>query len=95
MRLKRGRNWTDEEIEQLKRMAATELRVKTIAEKLHRAPEAVRCAARLNAVSLRENRLLEQCVLYGLTRSKAQDHRSQPMLAIPAPGIPSDLPATR
>lgn len=102
MRLKRGRNWTDEEIEQLKRMAATELRVKAIAEVLHRTPEAVRFQARRSAVRLRETRLLEQCLLYGLTQNKAQSHRSRPamdrsfaMLAAPASGIPDDLPTTR
>jgi hypothetical protein len=59
MRLKRNNNWTDEEIEDLRRMAAAELRVKTVAAALRRRPEAVRSQARLSGIRLKETRLLE------------------------------------
>ena len=72
MRTKRGKDWTDEEIEELRRMAAGELRVKTIAVMLRRTPEAVRSQARRSAVSLKETKLLQQCLLYGLSRDRAQ-----------------------
>ncbi len=74
MRLKRGKDWTDEEIEELRRMAATELRVKTIAAMLRRTPEAVRFQARRSAISLRETKLLEQCLFHGLARNRGQTY---------------------
>jgi hypothetical protein len=74
MRLKRGKDWTDEEIGELRRMAATELRVKTIAAMLRRTPEAVRFQARRSAICLRETKLLEQCLLSGLARNRGQTY---------------------
>jgi hypothetical protein len=62
MRLKRSDYWSDEEIENLRRMAAAELRVKAIAAKLRRRPEAVRAQARRSGIRFRETKLLEECL---------------------------------
>jgi hypothetical protein len=80
MRLKRGDNWNDEEIEELRRMAAAELRVKTVSAALRRRPDAVRSQARLSGIALRETKLLEECLRLA-QRSENRNRFSELMTA--------------
>lgn len=69
MRMRRYTKWTDEETTYLRHLAGADLRVKAIARRLRRPAEAVRRQARQSGIRLREDRLLESCVLAGFANA--------------------------
>lgn len=93
MRPRRYDRWTEEEVEELKRLAVADARVNTIALMLRRTPIAVRLKASQDGIRLRENILLEQCILHGLAVPLAPRPRRKPEKGDLAVDLRTSLPA--